>query len=150
MIATGVAYDTVLVIHIAAAVATIVVFISMRVAALGVARGASSEVQARRFPPGRNWAARVLHLLPITGFYMVGTGDSSVSLSHAWVIVGLVCYLAAAGHLEARTLPEERRVSALIAREGSAPREVGVSLVRSIDVLLGIVALALLTMLIQY
>ncbi|MGC2169321.1 MAG: hypothetical protein WA580_09485 [Acidimicrobiales bacterium] len=150
MIATSVAYDIVFLAHILAAVATIVVFITMRLAALSVVRGADATTQALRFPAHRNWAARLMHLLPITGLIMVASGGSSVSVTRAWVIVGLVCYLAAAGHLEARTLPEERLVASAVARDGVAPREVGLKLLRSIDTLLAIIAVAFVTMLIQY
>lgn len=150
MIATSVAYDLVFLAHIIAAVGTIVVFIAMRVAALGVMRGADAGTQALRFPQRRNWAARLIHVLPITGFIMVSSGGRSVSMSHAWVIVGLVCYVAAAGHLEARTLPEERLIAATIARDGIATREQGRELLRSIDILLAIVGVALISMLIQY
>jgi hypothetical protein len=150
VIATSVAYDLVFLVHILAAVGTIVVFIAMRLAALGVIRGADVQSQALRFPQRRNWAARLIHILPITGFIMVSSGGPSVSFSHAWVIVGLLCYLAAAGHLEARTLPEERLVAATIARDGVATLEQGRELLRSIDILLAIVGVALITMLIQY
>lgn len=150
MIATSVAYDIVFLVHILAAVGTIIVFITMRVAALGVARGADAQTQALRFPQRRNWAARLIHVLPITGFIMTSSGGHSVSVSHAWVIVGLICYLAAAGHLEARTLPEEQLVAGTIARDGVASRAQGLQLVRSIDTLLAIVGVAFLTMLIQY
>ena len=150
MIATSVAYDLVLVVHIMAAVGTIIVFIAMRVAALGVVRGADAQIQALRFPQRSNWAARLIHLLPITGFIMTSSGGPSVSLSRPWVIVGLICYLAAAGHLEARTLPEERLVAATIARDGVATKDQGRHLLGSIDILLAIVAVALITMLVQY
>jgi hypothetical protein len=150
MIATSVGYDIVFLVHILAAVGTIVVFVTMRVSALGVVRGADPQTQALRFPKRPNWAARLLHLLPITGFIMTSSGGSSVSISHAWVIVGLICYLAAAGHLEARTLPEERLVADTIARDGVATRAQGLHLLRSIDILLAIVGVAFITMLIQY
>jgi hypothetical protein len=150
VIATSVAYDLVFVVHIMAAVGTIIVFIAMRVAALGVVHGANAETQSLRFPQRRNWAARLLHLLPITGFIMTSSGGRSVSITHAWVIVGVICYLAAAGHLEAKTLPEERLVAAIIARDGTATKEQGRQLVRSIDILLAIIGVALITMLIQY
>jgi trehalose 6-phosphate synthase len=39
------------------------------------------------------------------------TGDSSVSLTRPWIGLGILCYLAAAGHLEARTLPLEAVVA---------------------------------------
>jgi hypothetical protein len=92
----------------------------------------------------------LIHLLPVTGFIMTSSGGSSVSISRPWVIVGLICYLAAAGHLEARTLPEERLVAATIARDGVASKDQGRQLLRSIDILLAIVGVALVTMLIQY
>ena len=150
MIATSVTYDVVFVVHVAAAVATIAVFTTMRFAALSVARGADAATQALRFPQRRNWAARFLHVLPVTGLVMSLSGGRSVSLSRPWVGVGLLCYLAAAGHLEARTLPQERVVAETIARDGVASREVGRRFVRSIDSLLALVAVALVAMLVQF
>jgi hypothetical protein len=61
-----------------------------------------------------------------------------------------LCYLAAAGHLEVRTLPQERTVAKTIAHDGVASPEQGRQLVRSIDTILALVAVALLSMLIQY
>lgn len=150
MIATSVFYDLVFVVHIMAAVGTIIVFIAMRVAALGVVKDADAKTQALHFPQRRNWAARLIHLLPITGLIMTSSGGRSVSISHPWVIVGLICYVAAAGHLEARTLPEERAVAATIARDGIATRDQGRQLLRSTDILLAIIGVALITMLVQY
>jgi hypothetical protein len=147
---TSVAYDLIFVVHIMAAVATVIVFVTMRFSALAVARGADAPTQASRFPTRRNWAARLLHVLPITGFIMSSSGGSSVTLGHAWIIVGLVCYFAAAGHLEARTLPEERALSQTIARNGVASPQAGAKLVRSVDVLLMLVAIAFVSMLVQY
>jgi hypothetical protein len=150
VIATSVAYDLVFVVHIMAAVGTIIVFVAMRVAALGVIRGVDAQTQALRFPQRSNWAARAIHLLPITGVIMTLSGGPSVSFSHSWVIVGLICYVAAAGHLEARTLPEERVVAATIAHDGIATKDQGRQLLHSIDILLAIMGVALITMLVQY
>jgi hypothetical protein len=150
MIATSVTYDWIFVIHIIGAVATIIVFITMRLAALAVARGADATNQLLRFPERRNWAARVIHVMLVTGLIMSLSGGKSVGPSRPWVIVGLLCYLAAAGHLEARTLPEERAVASTIARDGVASRDQGRRLVRSIDTLLLLVAIAFISMLIQY
>ncbi len=150
MIATSVTYDWVFVVHIIAAVATIVVFVAMRLAALNVARGADEVTQRSRFSDRRNWAARVIHVMPVTGLIMSLSGGASVAPSQPWVIVGLICYVAAAGHLEARTLPEERAIATTIARDGVASRDQGRKLVRSIDTLLLIVAIAFISMLIQY
>jgi hypothetical protein len=150
MIATSVAYDLVFVVHIMSAVAVLAVFITMRFAALTVARGADGATQAHRFPQRRNWAARLLHLMPITGLIMSLSGGSSVALSKPWIGVGLLCYLAAAGHLEARTLPQERLLAASIASEGVASPESGRQFVRSLDILLGIIAVAFIAMLVQF
>jgi len=147
---TSVTYDLIFVVHIMAAVATLIVFVTMRFSALAVARGADAATQASRFPPRRNWAARLLHVLPITGLIMSFSGGDSVTLSHAWIIVGLICYVAAAGHLEARTLPEERTLTQTIFRDGVASPAAGMKMVRSMDVLLLLIAIAFVSMLVQY
>jgi hypothetical protein len=64
--------------------------------------------------------------------------------------VWIILYLAAAGHLEARALPEERVVASTIARDGVASRAQGRHLVGSIDILLVLIAAALVTMLVQF
>jgi protein-S-isoprenylcysteine O-methyltransferase Ste14 len=150
MIAQGVPYDLVFVVHLLSAVMVIAVFVVMRVSAQAIVHGASDEEQRRKFPNRRNWAARVLHLLVITGLTMSLTGDTSVSLSRPWIGVGLLCYLAAAGHLEARTLPLERTVAEVIAHDGHASVERGRQLTRSMDTLLAIIAVALVAMLVQF
>jgi len=150
VIATSVFYDLVFVVHVISAVATLIVFITMRYAAVAVARGANAAVQAARFPGRRNFAARLLHVLPVTGLIMSLSGGSSVSLARPWVDVGILCYLAAAGHLEARTLPQERLLAEAIVRDGVAPPEMGRRMLRSVDTLLVIIAVALVTMLVQY
>jgi hypothetical protein len=78
------------------------------------------------------------------------SGDSSVSLTKPWIGVGILCYLAAAGHLEARTLPLERVVGEVIAHDGVAAPERGAKLVTSIDVLLGLVGVAFVSMVVQF
>jgi hypothetical protein len=150
VIATSVAYDLVFVVHVIAAVATLTVLVAMRSAAQVVARGAEGAVQRARFPRRRNWAARVLHVLPVTGLVMSLTGDSSVSLTRPWIGVGILCYLAAAGHLEARTLPLERVVSEVVEHDGAASPERGRQLTRSMDTVLALVAVALVAMIVQF
>ncbi|MDE3138758.1 MAG: hypothetical protein KGL05_02820 [Acidobacteriota bacterium] len=150
MIAQSVPYDLVFLVHILSALAVVAVFVVMRVSANAIVRGASDDEQRRKFPDRRNWAARVLHLLVITGLTMSIIGDHSVSLSQPWIGVGILCYLAAAGHLEARTLPLERTMAEVIAHDGHASVERGRQLVRSMDTLLAIVAVALIAMLVQF
>ena len=150
MIATTVAYDLVFLVHVVAAVDILIVFIAMRMAGQAVARGADASVQRAKFPGRINWAARVLHLLPLTGLIMSLTGDSSVSLTKPWIGVGILCYLAAAGHLEARTLPQEKMLSEIITHDGVASPAQGRSFVQSMDILLALIGVALLSMLIQF
>lgn len=150
MIAQSVPYDLLFVAHILSAVAVIAVFVVMRVSAMSVVNAASDDEQRRRFPTRRNWAARALHLMLLTGLTMSLIGDTSVSLARPWVGVGLLCYLAAAGHLEARTLPLERTVAEVIAHDGHASVERGRQLVRSMDTLLAIIAVAVVAMLWQF
>lgn len=150
MIATSVGYDIVFLVHIVVAISTLTVLVVMRSAAQQIARGADSVTQKSRFPGRRNWAARLMHVLPVTGLIMSLTGDSAVSLTRPWIGVGILCYLAAAGHLEARTLPLERVVGEVIQHDGVASPERGRKLVSSIDTLLAIVAVALIAMLVQF
>lgn len=150
MIAQSVPYDLVFLAHVLSAVTVIAVFVVMRLSAVAIVRGAGDEEQRRRFPNRRNLAARVLHLLVITGLTMSLIGDSSVSLSKPWIGVGLLCYLAAAGHLEARTLPLERTVAEVVAHDGHASVERGRQLTRSMDTLLALIAVALVAMIVQF
>jgi hypothetical protein len=150
LIATSTTYDLVFLVHILAAVDTLIVFLVMRSAAQSIARGADESVQRARFPDRHNWAARVVHVLPITGLIMSLSGDKSVALSRPWIGVGILCYLAIAGHLEARTLPQERALAQVIARDGVAPPASGRAFVKSIDVLLALIAVAMVAMLVQF
>jgi hypothetical protein len=150
VIATSIAYDLVFLVHIMAAVDVLIVFIVMRSAAQAIARGADESVQRARFPNRRNWAVRVIHVLPITGLILSLSGGKSVSLAKPWIGVGILCYLAIAGHLEARTLPQERALAEAITVNGVAPPESGRAFLKSIDILLAIFAVALLSMLIQF
>jgi hypothetical protein len=150
VIATSITYDLIFLIHILAALDTVIVLVVMRSGAQAVARGADESLQRARFPDRRNWAVRVVHVLPITGLIMSLSGDQSVSLTRPWIGVGILCYLAIAGYLEARTLPQERALATVIFRDGVAAAEGGRTLVKSIDVLLALIAVALIAMLVQF
>jgi len=150
VIATSIAYDMVFLAHIIAAVDTLIVFLVMRSSAQGVVRGADATFLRKRFPNRINWAARILHVLPITGLILSLSGDKSVAITKPWIGVGILCYLAMAGHLEMRTLPQERAIAAAIDADGAAPPEGGRALVKSIDILLAILAVAMISMLVQF
>ena len=150
MIAQSVPYDLVFIVHLLSAVMVIAVFVAMRLAAQAITSGASDEEQARRFPTRRNWAARSLHVMVVTGLTMSMLGDHSVSLTQPWIITGLICYVLAAGHLEARTLPLERTLAEVIAHDGHVSVERGRQFATSMDVLLGLIAVALVAMIVQF
>ncbi len=149
MIATTVAYDLVFVIHLASALVTIAVFVALHSAGRSLARGAETAALSRRFPVRRNWAARSIHLVALSGLYMASTGGKDVGFSRPWVSVGLLCYVLVAGHLEARTLPLERRIASRVAA-GDAPRDLGAKFTTSVDVALILVAVALVAMVTQF
>jgi len=151
MVATfnSVPYDVFLALHIILGVASIAVFVVLRMAGAKVARGASSDVQRRQFPQRSNMAARVVHLMPVTGMALVGIGGSEVSFKHAYVGIAFLLWLLIAGHLEVRVLPAERQLAATIATEGGASPQAGSVFGRSVDVLLTLTALAFIVMIWQ-
>jgi hypothetical protein len=81
---------------------------------------------------------------------MVASGGTSVSIGHLWVVLGIIIYFAAAGHLEARVLPLERSIGQIIHRDGQANPDQGRLLMKSIDVLLLLIAIAFVVMLVQF
>ena len=150
MIATSVVYDLVFLTHIVAALDIVIVLIAMRSSAMAIVRGADAVVLKKKFPGRRNWAARVLHVLPLTGLILSLSGDHSVSLTKPWVGVGLGCYVLAAGHLEARTLPQERVIGDMVNHDETVDAPRGRQLVTSVDVLMGLIGVALVAMLVQF
>jgi hypothetical protein len=149
VLATSVAYDVVLVVHIVAALTTVVVLVSLRVAADSVGR-MSPERRRQRFPDRVDWAARVIHLVAASGLAMVLLGGPDVSLRRSWVATGVALYLAAAGILEARVLPRERELARLVGTEGPVEEKLGRELAGRLDVVLAIVAAAAVVMLWQF
>ena len=89
------------VLHIVAALTSVVVVVVM----VNEARAQASSRQ------GRNLAARVLHLLPLTGAAVIASSAGSLRWSEWWVSLGMALYVAAAYCLEAVALPAERRLA---------------------------------------
>jgi len=143
------AYGNFLALHIVVAVAVLAIFVVMRTSAAAVAKGASPADQAKRFPNRPNLSARLFYLLPITGMAMTGIGGSAMKLSQGWLIAGLILWVLAAGHLEARVLPSERKMAAAIAANGTADPAAGKKLGLSIDVLLTLIIVAAIVMIWQ-
>jgi hypothetical protein len=142
-----VVYDWIFVIHVMTAVAALVVLIALRAGA-AVAITRPDAVQSR-FPDRPDWAIRVVHLLPLTGVALVLTGGTNVSVAHAWVQVGLGCYLIAGTWIEVRVRPDERSLARAL-RGTEDVRAEAIALVRTLDTALVIITIAMITMIVQF
>ena len=150
MIATTVGYDVVFVAHVVVALGVVVVTVGLRAAAASVRPGAERAELRRRFPDRTNWAARVLHLLPVTGVALSLMGGRDVSFARAWVGAGVAIYVLLAFWLEARVLPVERSLSRTVHGTGDVDWAIATTLGRRLDGVLVLLVLAVVTMVVQY
>jgi len=139
-------YGILLAVHVLLALASLVTLTVLTMSARAVVKGASAAEQAKRFPGTTNWSLRLFYLIPVTGMAMSGIGDKTVSLSQPWVGIGLLLWILGAGHLEARIIPSERKLAAVIAAEGTAPVAQAKKFALSVDVLLGLIYAAIIVM----
>ncbi len=68
----------------------------------------------RYFRPGTNWAGRVVYGVPVFGFAAVAASGGAWSTGDAFVVAGLVIWLASATLAEAVAWPGERRIQMLV------------------------------------
>lgn len=138
-------YDLIFVSHIIAGLVAVLVLFTMKSTAVAITNGVDEKV---RLPRGRNWAARTLHLIPLTGFATLGASASQadpITFAQIWIFVGLACYLAMSGILEAKVLPTEQRFIAGVAAKSEAAQ-----MNRQLDVILFLMTAATIAMLIQW
>ena len=115
------AYDAVLVAHV---VAGIIGFGSVALtghyasAARRATAGAISPAVRVYFKPGTNFVARTVWLVPILGFALLALSRGDFGLGDTWVWLGLVLFGVAAGLLEWRVWPGERRLQTILADVG--------------------------------
>jgi hypothetical protein len=103
-------YDVLFLLHIVSALVIVVVLVSMKLTAVALV---GNQGEKARLPRGRNWAARILHLLPLTGFAIAWASHSQrepIALNQLWITVGVVTYLLAAALLEIMVLPAEQEL----------------------------------------
>jgi hypothetical protein len=115
---SGVAFDIVLLLHVAAALvglATVVVSGVMAGRVLAARGAAVPGPVAAYFTPGVNWAGRVLYAVPVLGVALLAMSHGAYTLADGWVDWGIGLWVAAAAAGEALLWPAERRV-----REGLA------------------------------
>jgi uncharacterized membrane protein len=114
----GAAYEVVVLAHVLAAV--------IGFGAVGVAgayamvlgrRGPPSESVVRYYRPGVNWAGRILFVVPILGFVLIGMshGPNGYGLADAWVMIGLALWALAALAAEMVLWPTERELQQRVA-----------------------------------
>lgn len=121
MIATALAdsksFDALLVVHAIVAIASFVVLLTLRAAAVAAARGGELPAYAQRtFTAHREVAGRTVHLLPVTGIGLVAISHGTYELYSPFVIVGLCAWAVCAALLEGVAFPAQRE---LAAREAS-------------------------------
>ncbi|MCX6508653.1 MAG: hypothetical protein NTY27_05685 [Actinobacteria bacterium] len=101
-----------------------------------------------RFPQGQNFAARTLHLIPLTGFAIAWASHSQrepISLNQLWITVGIVTYLLAAALLEIIVLPAERTLMVNGTATASAKKMSG-----ALDGIMTMIVIATIAMLLQF
>jgi hypothetical protein len=121
----GAAFDLVLILH----VGCVVVGIATTVTAATTARrlrhvlGSAAplpDTLRRYFRPGVNWAGRTVYGIPIFGFVLLAMSRGAFALTDAWVLGGLVVFVALALVSEVVLWPAERRVQAALAEGATA------------------------------
>ena len=117
----GAAFDVVLLLHVGCVVAGIVTTVTAAATAgrLRHHLGAGSpppEALRRYFRPGVNWAGRAVYGIPVFGFALVAMSHGAFAVTDAWVLAGLVLFVALALVAEVVLWPAERRVQAAFVR----------------------------------
>jgi uncharacterized membrane protein len=124
----GPAYSVLLLLHVAAA---LVGFGALAVTGLQAARARRGPGQPgapglrRYFRPGVNWAGRSLYLVPVLGFALLADSGGAFDPGDAWVVAGLVLWLAAASVAEAVVWPGERRIQLVVSSRWDDPAAAG-------------------------
>jgi hypothetical protein len=112
----GPLYDTVLLAHVLAALASITVVAIAGAQALVLRRSPEPSPAVRRYyRPAVNWGGRVLFLVPVLGATLIALSGGAWSYGDTWVVVGLVAWVAVALAGELVLWPTERRLQQLVA-----------------------------------
>ena len=124
----GAAFDIVLLLHVACAVAGLVTTVAAAATAARLRRllRASAplpEPLRRYFRPGVNWAGRTVYGIPVFGFALLAMSRGAYALGEGWVLAGLALFAAVAFVAEGVLWPAERRLQAAVggAATGAAP-----------------------------
>jgi uncharacterized membrane protein len=77
------------------------------------------EPLRRYFRPGVNWAGRTIYGIPVFGFALLGMSKGAYAITDAWVLIGLVLFVAVALLGECVLWPAERRLQHAVAAAGT-------------------------------
>ncbi len=121
---SGAAFDVVLLLHVACVVVGIVTIATAaatarRLGRLALAAAPLPEPLRRYFRPGVNWAGRTIYGIPVFGFALLGMSKGAYSLTDAWVLIGMVLFVAVALLAEGVLWPAERRLQQAVAATGT-------------------------------
>ncbi|HWD54622.1 MAG TPA: hypothetical protein VG346_05845 [Acidimicrobiales bacterium] len=121
---SGAAFDVVLLLHVACAVAGIVTVATAAATARRLGRLARTDVALpeplrRYFRPGVNWAGRTIYGIPVFGFALVAMSRGAYALGDGWVLGGLALFVALALVAEGVLWPTERRLQHAVAAAGT-------------------------------
>jgi hypothetical protein len=107
------AFDALLVVHAISAIAAFAVLVTLRAAAVGVARaGTRSELATRTFTGRPELAGRIVYLVPLTGLAVTATSLGKYSVGSGFVEIGFALWVAAAMCLELVAFPAQHVVAA--------------------------------------
>jgi uncharacterized membrane protein len=121
---SGVAYDVVLLLHVACVVVGIVTVATAAATARRLGRLARTaaplpEPLRRYFRPGVNWAGRTIYGIPVFGFALLGMSHGAYAITDGWVLSGLVIFVVLALLAEGVLWPAERRLQHAVAAAGT-------------------------------
>lgn len=118
-------YDIVLLVHILVAIGVIVTLLSSYVAAAAIGKVVQGEPwpasASRYFRPGPDLVGRVLYLVPVTGFALLGLSKHVFSLATPFVGIGLGLWVVAAVVAEVFVFRPAARVAEVVASSATAP-----------------------------
>ena len=113
---TGPLYDMVLAAHVLAAVVGFGALGASGAFAAAARRSAdpwSDAALVRYFAPGRNWAARVVLLVPVLGATLLALGHGR-DVPYPWPWIGLATWTTATGIASSVLWPAERAIQRLL------------------------------------
>ena len=121
----GVAFDIVLLLHVACALAGLATVVAAAATAARLRRlldagAALPDAVVRYFRPGINWVGRAMYGIPVFGVALLAMSHGAYAFSDGWVSGGLALFVVVALVAEGLLWPAERRLQVSVG-SGSAP-----------------------------